>query len=134
MNTPAPKRHTFDYWPRSMVNSRLRFSLWQSYRFVPVTPSGRIRSDKVYELLNRSRRGMVKPVTCLPHDLVKLEEVATHLSHLNVTTEEVKRWIKRGRAMPPHFYITRNHILFSVSALENWIAENSLPHDRRRTA
>ena len=48
----------YDYWSRSFVNERLRLAVRQSYRLVPATASGRIRSDGVLLLLNRARVGI----------------------------------------------------------------------------
>lgn len=126
--------HHYDCWTRQFVNDRLRLSHWQSYRFFPRTPSGRIRSDQVMAFLNRRRSGLDDIVRCLPHDLATADEVVAHFDSSDITDKHIRAWLKRTKCVPPHFRITNKHILFSISQLEDWLENKSLPHDRRYTA
>ena len=79
------KEHRYDYWTREFINDRLHLSSWQSYRFFPRTPSGRIRSDQVMAFLNRRRSGLDDIVSCLPHDLATADEVVAHFDSSDIT-------------------------------------------------
>jgi hypothetical protein len=128
------KEHRYDYWTREFINDRLSLSSWQSYRFFPRTPSGRIRSDQVMAFLNRRRRGQDDILKCLPHDLATMDGVVSHFSVSGISDKHVRAWLKRTKCVPPHIRITNKHILFSISQLESWLEKESLPHDRRYTA
>lgn len=112
----------FHYWDRDTVRDRLRLALHQSYRIIPTTPSGRIRSDSVLLLLSRSHVGADEPVRGLPCDLMTPDEAA---ARFNVTVRELRRWAHRIRRPLPHFRINRSTTRFSAEEIDRWLAENS---------
>ena len=116
------------YWRREFVNERLGISLAQSYRLVPVTESGRIRSDSVLSLLNRARVGVRDALTAVPADLLTLEQTAARFAESGVTERDLRRWIRRTRNPAPHFRLNRNTVRFSAGLLEAWLASTSVTH------
>lgn len=124
----------FYYWPRAFVNERLRLAVRQSYRLVPATPSGRIRSDGVVALLSRARVGIDAPLTDIPHDLLTPAETVARFSESGVTLRDLRRWTRRRRNCAPHFRLNSHTIRFSAGCLDAWLAQNSLARKNRRTA
>lgn len=117
----------FYYWGRSFVNERLRLADRQSYRLVPATPSGRIRSDNILSLLNRSRVGIAAPISALPCDILTPEETVVQFAESGITLDDLRRWTHRRRKVVPHFRLNRNTIRFSAAMLDRWLAETSKP-------
>ena len=116
------------YWRREFVNERLGISKTQSYRIVPATESGRIRSDSVLSLLNRARVGVSAALTVVPADLLTPEQTAARFADSGVTERDLRRWIRRTRNPAPHFRLNRNTVRFSAGLLEAWLAETSVLH------
>lgn len=117
----------FNYWDRTFVKERLRLADRQSYRLVPATASGRIRSDNVLLLLNRSRVGIQEPLSYLPEDLLTPDEAVEFFAGSGITLRDLRRWTRRKCRVAPHFRINRNTIRFSASMLNRWLAETSKP-------
>lgn len=117
----------YDYWNREFVNERLRLGFRQSYRLVPATPSGRIRSDNILLLLNRSRVGIHSAISELPSDLLTPEETAARFAQSGITLRDLRRWTRRAKNVAPHFRLNRNTIRFSEAMLDRWLSENSRP-------
>ena len=109
-------------------------SLWQSYSLCPATPSGRIRTDFVVALLNKSRVGIVEPLKDIPSDLLSPEQVVERFADSGITLKDIRRWTHRRLRVPPHFRLTRNMVRFSESGLRRWLDEESFPRDRRHHA
>jgi len=110
------------FWTREFVNDTLRLARRQSYRVVPATASGRIRSDAVLSLLNRSRIGIEAPLSALPDGILTIEEAA---DRFGITAKDLRRWTRRIRRAVPHFRINRRIVRFPAALLENWLKENS---------
>ena len=110
------------FWTREFVNDTLRLARRQSYRVVPATASGRIRSDAVLSLLNRSRIGIEAPLSALPDGILTIEEAA---DRFGITAKDLRRWTRRIRRAVPHFRINRRIPRFPSALLENWLKENS---------
>lgn len=110
------------FYNRELVNGMLRLAPRQSYRLVRKTPSGRISSDVLLELLNRSRVGIQDPISCFPCDLIKPEEA---IAEYGVTKSELRRWSRRKRNPSPHFRLNKYTIRYSKSLLGEWLMENS---------
>lgn len=117
----------YDYWNRTFVNERLRLGFRQSYRLVPATPSGRIRSDNILLLLNRSRVGIQFAISALPSDLLTPEETVARFAQSGITLRDLRRWTHREKKVAPHFRLNRNTIRFSAAMLDRWLSENSRP-------
>lgn len=117
----------YDYWNREFVNERLRLGFRQSYRLVPATPSGRIRSDNILLLLNRSRVGIQFAISALPSDLLTPEETVARFAQSGITLRDLRRWTHREKKVAPHFRLNRNTIRFSAAMLDRWLSENSKP-------
>lgn len=109
------------FWTREFVNDTLKLAHRQSYRVVPATASGRIRSDAVLSLLNRSRVGIEAPLSALPDGLLTMDEAA---DRFGVTAKELRRWTRRTRRVAPHFRINRRILRFPSALLEDWLKEN----------
>ena len=122
----------YDYWSRSFVNERLRLAVRQSYRLVPATASGRIRSDGVLLLLNRARVGIRNALSTLPSDLLTPDETVARFAGSGVTERDLRRWTRRSRNPAPHFRLNRSTVRFSAALLDAWLAETSVAHDARR--
>ena len=122
------------YWAREFVNERLRLADRQSYRLVPATPSGRIRSDGVLALLNRSRVGVADPLTAVPCDLMTPDETVAHFAASGLTLDDLRRWTRRTRKVAPHFRFNKNTIRFSAALLDGWLLASSAPRRNRRCA
>lgn len=114
-----------NYLPRALICERLRLGLRQSYRLVGSSYGERINSDEVIHLLNRARRGIVEPLAYIPSDLKTIEETAAHFKASLITERELKAWIHRTKNIPPHFYLNKNTIRFSLSRLEEWLKNRS---------
>lgn len=110
------------YWTRDFVNKTLGLTRRQSYRLVHATSSGRIRSDAVLSILNRSRVGIDEPLTVLPDAILTPDEAAAHFL---VSSAELRRWAKRKRRVAPHFQINRCILRFPSGLLGKWLKENS---------
>lgn len=109
------------FWTREFVNDTLRLARRQSYRVVPATASGRIRSDAVLSLLNRSRIGIASPLSCLPDGMLTIDEAA---DRFGVSVNDLRRWTRRTRRTAPHFRINRRIMRFPAALLEEWLKEN----------
>ena len=118
---------SYCYWHRDLVNERLRLGRSQSYAIMPKTATGRIRSDCVVMLLNRSRRGVDAPLDYLPSDLMTPEEAAQRYADSGITLGDIRRWTRRKRRIPPHFRLSQRTILFSAAMLDKWLEANSSP-------
>ena len=104
------------------MNDTLRLHRRQSYRIVPATASGRIRSDTVLSILNRSRVGIDAPISHLPAALLTADEAA---DRFGVTVRELRTWSRRSRRAAPHFRINKFVTRFPSDLLENWLKENA---------
>ena len=110
------------FFQRLVINDMLRLAERQSYRLVPRTKSGRIRSDALLELLNRSRVGIAAPLSYLPNDLLKPEEVELKYG---VTKRELRRWTRRKRNPSPHYRLNKFTLRYPEGLLGEWLKENS---------
>ena len=115
----------FHYFPRKFVLERLRMSHSASYRFFGA--ARRLRSDYILDLLNRTRRGPQDVLVSIPHDLRTPAEMAAILSESNITEKMLKAWTHRQKNPPPFFRLNSHHILFSESALLDWLDAQSRP-------
>lgn len=121
----------FHYWSRDDVKAHLRISPGISYRLFPVTPSGRIRTSDIVELLNNVRCGIKDPLSAVPSDLMTPDETVKRFADSRISLDDLRRWTHRTLKVVPHFRITRNTILFSASMLEDWLAAMSTPKRRK---
>ena len=110
------------FYKRELVNGMLRLAPRQSYRLVRQTQSGRISSDALLELLNRSRVGIKDAFTCFPSDLITPEEV---IAEYGITKSELHKWYRRKRNPSPHFRLNKYTIRYSKSLLGEWLMKNS---------
>lgn len=110
------------FYKRELVNGMLRLAPRQSYRLVRQTPSGRISSDVLLELLNRCRVGIKEPFSSFPCDLMKPEEVE---SEYGITKSELRKWYRRKRNPSPHFRLNKYTIRYPKSLLVEWLKDNS---------
>jgi hypothetical protein len=109
---------------RELICERLRLGLRSSYRVVPPSRLSLINSDEVLEVLNRARRGGMKPLRDIPPDLRTPEEMASEIE--GVTARMLLTWsFRRTKNVPPHFYINRHCVRFSASRLLAWLDERS---------
>ena len=109
---------------RDLICDRLRLNLRSSYRVVPPSRLSLISSDEVLEVLNRARRGGMKPLRDIPSDIRTPEEMASEIG--GVTSKMLVAWsCRRTKNVPPHFYINRHCIRFSASRLLAWLDERS---------
>lgn len=104
------------------MNNILRLEGRQSYRILRATATGLIRSDYLLELLNRSRVGIKDPLSIIPSDLMKPDEVQ---NIYGVTKQKMHRWNRR-RIPLPHFRINKHTVRYPKALLERWIEENSI--------
>lgn len=114
-----------NYLTRQTVCRHLRLGLRQSYRIVGASYGERISSDDVLAVLNRSRRAIDNPLDCIPSDLMTPDETATRFSDSEITTRELRAWVRRKRNVPPHFRINKHTVRFSAALLDGWLAERS---------
>lgn len=110
------------FFLRSIVNDTLKLCERQSFRLVHATNSGRIRSDYLLNLLNNSRVGIPKPLTCLPSDLVKPEEA---IAFYGLTKQELRRWSRRKYYPAPHYKFNKMTIRYPLGLLGEWLKEHS---------
>ena len=109
---------------RELICDRLRINKRSSYRVVPPSRLSLISSDEVLEVLNRARRGGMKPLRDIPSDIRTPEEMASEIG--GVTAKMLLTWVyRRTKNVPPHFYINRHCIRFSASRLLAWLDERS---------
>ncbi|MBR4604229.1 MAG: hypothetical protein IKO43_05245 [Kiritimatiellae bacterium] len=121
----------FYYWSRKDVREQLRISPWISYRLFPLTPSRRIRSSDVVELLNKSRVGIKDPLFDAPSDLMTPEETVKRFAKSGITLADLRRWTRRTLKVAPHFRITSKITRFSEAMLNEWLAAMSAPGPHR---
>ena len=113
------------YWERSSVNDRLRLAKFQSYRIIPATPSGRISSEYIIELLNRTGVGVSFRLD-VPSDLLTPEELIALYADSHLTWKNLRKWMHRKRRPIPHYRLSRYAIRFSASDVESWLKETSV--------
>lgn len=112
------------YWTRSAVNDRLKLAKFQSYRIIPATPSGRISSEYIAALLNRTRVGVTFRLD-IPSDILTPEELVGRYAESNITWKDIRRWIRRKRNPLPHYRLSRYAIRFPAEDVETWIRRES---------
>lgn len=113
------------YLTRQFVCDRLKLSHWQSYQIVGASYGPRINSDDVLRLLNSASRALPEPLTWIPHDLLKPEELAGELAESDISVHELGLWVRRTKNCPPHFRFTRRTIRFSRSLFMAWLDARS---------
>lgn len=113
------------YWDRSFVNDRLKLAKFQSYRIIPATPSGRISSEYIVDLLNRTGVGAAY-LLCVPANLLTPEELVARYADSNLTLKDIRRWMNRKRRPIPHYRLSRYAIRFPLNEVDKWLKENSV--------
>ena len=68
---------------RQLICERLRLGLRSSYRVVPPSRLSLISSDEVLEVLNRARRGGMKPLRDIPSDCVAVGNPCRVIKRVN---------------------------------------------------
>lgn len=129
----------YHYLRRKLVCERLRIAASTSYK---ILGAGRfVRSDDILELLNRSRRGPQEVLTEIPSDLRTVREIASDLAESGITEKDIRAWSHRKMNPPPFFRINKQHRLFRLSAMLDWLDAQSckrryifgeLQYERRR--
>lgn len=111
---------------RELICERLRLTTRQSYRIVGSSRSGLIASDEIVRLLNRARRGIADPLSDIPSDLVRPEDIC---ARTGVTFRQLRAWTRRIRNVAPHFRLNGHTRRYSVSRFIQWLAINSRVED-----
>lgn len=114
------------YWSRAFVNERLKLAKFQSYRIIPATPSGRISSDYIVDLLNRTGIGVPFRFG-IPSDILTTDELVARYAESGITSSNIRKWTKRRRKPLPHYRLSRYALRFSLEDVENWLKETSKP-------
>lgn len=120
--TTSRNQQAMHFYNRELVNGILRLAPRQSYRLVRKTSSGRISSDVLLELLNRSRVGIKDAFSCFPSDIITPEEVTLKYG---ITKSELRKWYRRKLNPSPHFRLNKYTIRYPQSLLCEWLKENS---------
>ena len=110
------------YVTRDFVCERLKVSRWASYGIVPSTAIGRIPSDDVVSVLNRSRKADRDVLDYVPSDILTPDE-ASELT--GIPANVLLRWTRRSVKVPPHFRINKQTTRFRRESLENWLRRNT---------
>lgn len=109
------------YWPRSYVNERLKLAKFQSYRIIPATNSGRISSDYIVNLLNRTGVGIAAFRCSMPSDILTTEELVERYAESGITRKDVIKWSRLKRNPIPHYRLSRYAIRFSAADVDEWM-------------
>lgn len=107
---------------RELVCSRLRIGRRASYRLLPSSFDAFINSDELIDLLNSSRRGIREPISCVPSDLRRPEEMAAELE--TVPLKKLMAWTRRFKNPVPHFRPNKQVTRFSSRMVREWLDEN----------
>lgn len=109
---------------RELICERLRISRSACYRLLDASRMSLISSDKVCDLLNRSRQGE-DMVTLIPSDLVTAEElavmIAPELHGITKTLRFVKLSSRHVRNPMPHFRLNSHVWRYRVSSVRKWL-------------
>lgn len=103
---------------------KLRLERRQSYRIIGASKSGRISSDAILELCNRSRRGIAAALTEIPSDILLPDEVC---AETGVTQRELRAWSRRKRNVAPHFRLNGHTRRYPREIFIRWLKANSTP-------
>lgn len=106
------------YVTRSFVCERLGISAWASYGLFAATDVGRIPSDRVTSLLNRSRKAHEEELDFIPSDIVTAETLE---KETGIPAKTILRWTRRTKKIPPHFRINKQTTRFRRSSFNAWL-------------
>lgn len=82
------------------------------------TDIGRIPSDRVTALLNRSRRNGEEEIDYIPSDIVTADELA---AETGIPAHTIMVWTRRKRKVPPFFRINKQTTRFRRSSFNAWL-------------
>lgn len=106
------------YVTRQFVCDRLGVSPWASYGMFRATDIGRIPSDRVTSLLNRSRRAGEEEVDYIPSDIVTAEQLS---EETGIPAHSIMVWTRRTKKVPPHYRINKQTTRFRRSSFAAWL-------------
>ena len=120
------------YVSRKFITERLHISMWASYGLFPATSIGRIPSDRVIDLLNRSRKAGEEKLDFIPSDIVTADQLA---EETGIPAHSILVWTRRRVKVPPHFRINKQTTRFRRSSFSAWLdIQCSMPkHSRAYT-
>lgn len=110
------------YVTRQFVCERLKLSLWTSYRFVPANDVHRIRTDRVIDILNSSRRANEKALDFIPSDILTPEQAE---EETGIPAKTLLTWTRRAVKVPPHYRLNKQTTRFRRSSLAEWLERRS---------
>lgn len=106
------------YVTRKFVCERLRISAWASYGMFRATDIGRLPSDRVIALLNRSRKANEGRLDFIPSDIVTADELETETG---IPARKILAWTRRSVKIPPHFRFNKQTTRFRRSSFGAWL-------------
>ena len=114
---------SFHFMSREWACERLRLTRHQSYRYIPATPSGLVRSDRELEIINRPRRGIHDAFSYVPSDLMRPEELLAipELAESGLTAKTLRNWAYRTKNPAPAFALTSHTIRYPRRLFLEWL-------------
>lgn len=93
-------------------------SLWTSYALFSATEIGHIPSDRVIDVLNRSRKAGEERLDFIPSDIVTADQLA---EETGIPAHSILVWTRRKVKVPPHFRINKQTTRFRRSSFAAWL-------------
>ena len=119
-----------DYFmSREWVCKRLRVSLRQSYSLVKSGYGPSVSYNAILSLVNKSRRNIQAPFTCVPSDILTADELAStpELAESGITANMLLVFTRRENQnnRPPCIRVNKQTTRFVKSLFLEWLAERA---------